>query len=1284
MNPEEKLERLVEEYCRENKSRVRSTDDYDRRVHADIDRALEKAKRAESAEQQMNMWRLIMKSKITKYAAAAVIVIGFLTAIIMFTGPETEPGGPVAGSGGGQGDGAFVSDSGQDSDDRLTAESGQIEKMYAAGDVDGLVAMLDKGHPKSKLVAARYLAQIGDERALPVLYALLASDANLGEDNVFSEAIAAIEARTEETVGEQTVEDTNTALVQATAAAAESNQAAEPKTADLLQRVPAESLFFVVVNNLDYALGTMDQFLTGLAPIPMAATMTIRMQVVGLLGDPALNGVDTAANFGLFGMGPDAPSAGEAAPDIFIGLLVPVPDFDKFVAGNANCSAPDSNGVCVVKTGGTADANKRSLATNVGGYLLVGLGDDYKRLVSVRKSMLSGPGIAGSLNPVQLQAATTEALWAHVDIQRASRVFKPLLTAKLESLRTLLEAAADSQRAPAASADIINMYFGMLDVITREVSFFSIGIGPKADLLRLTIDMGGVPGTYVAKMLAADTTTEENPLLCYAKDDGLLNLAVRMNTPFWEEMTLTGYDLIMFLSDEGVSEQTLTQMESLTNDLISSAAGPGVASFALDRTARPPFSIRYVVAVKDPVKWNAATKGVMELWNTSELPQLYGKLGLDARYEFQPAAETYDDVLIDVGRFTMDAVDANAAQAEIVKKIYGEGFDFRYAMVNGLWLCSFGGDCGGEIRELIDQVKAGGPGSAPAEITAAMNALGGVENSEFLGTLNLVRYMLMAISMMQAMQGRQDIAEALLGAEVPTASSVSFSGRVIHNTLALELALPKQHLLEVTSAIATVQQNIALVESRQQATGLEPNMVTDYNFVEELPAVDERRAIEGLATFAEIANGRYPSRLDLATAMKEAGQALGKTLGQALGKTLAYEPNADVNEPPYREDLMEMLADIEATCRFYGQLSSDVAYYGCKVTTESPHAVLLRWKTGEDQYRVILAELTARDVTAERLAELEALPLNLSSRAIAPTPVDGGTAGLLAELELKWVPPADAAMHRVYFGDRPDLLSLLAEVTAPSCIVPGGELESDTTYYWRVDEMAPDGSVTVGTTWSFTTGKLVGWWKFDDVAGTKAADSAGNGHTGNVQLVWSGEPTDSAWDGAGLDGGCINFDGNIQVAIPSAALATINNAVTVCVWVNGANDVQAAWGMPFHGKSADSDYLLYAHVPTGHGTVMFESGSYRAQRLTWEEAKPEDWKGRWNHYAFTLDADAAHIGVGSMQSFAIGCGRFKKGTVCFYKGKLDEVMIYNYALSESQVAAIYDSGIAQQASAEQK
>jgi hypothetical protein len=271
---------------------------------------------------------------------------------------------------------------------------------------------------------------------------------------------------------------------------------------------------------------------------------------------------------------------------------------------------------------------------------------------------------------------------------------------------------------------------------------------------------------------------------------------------------------------------------------------------------------------------------------------------------------------------------------------------------------------------------------------------------------------------------------------------------------------------------------------------------------------------------------------------------------------------------------------------------------------------------------------------------------------------------------------------------------------APSCIVPG-ELESDATYYWRVDETAPDGSVTVGTTWSFTTGKLVGWWKFDESAGAKAADSSGNGHTGDVQLFWSGEPTDSAWDGAGLDGGCINLDGNIQVAIPPAALGTINNAATVCVWVNGANDVQAAWGMPFHGKSAHNDYVLYAHVPTGHGTVMFETGSYRAQRLTWEECTDEDWKGRWNHYAFTLDADRgvariyhngsivaesgqAHIGVGSMQSFTIGCGRFKKGTVTGYRGKLDEVMIYNYALSESQVAAIYDSDMAQKASAEHK
>jgi hypothetical protein len=51
----------------------------------------------------------------------------------------------------------------------------------------------------------------------------------------------------------------------------------------------------------------------------------------------------------------------------------------------------------------------------------------------------------------------------------------------------------------------------------------------------------------------------------------------------------------------------------------------------------------------------------------------------------------------------------------------------------------------------------------------------------------------------------------------------------------------------------------------------------------------------------------------------------------------------------------------------------DPAYYGDKVSAESPKAVLFRWKIDDDTYRVVFGDLRTEDVSAEKLAELEAL-----------------------------------------------------------------------------------------------------------------------------------------------------------------------------------------------------------------------------------------------------------------------------------------------------------------------
>jgi hypothetical protein len=75
---------------------------------------------------------------------------------------------------------------------------------------------------------------------------------------------------------------------------------------------------------------------------------------------------------------------------------------------------------------------------------------------------------------------------------------------------------------------------------------------------------------------------------------------------------------------------------------------------------------------------------------------------------------------------------------------------------------------------------------------------------------------------------------------------------------------------------------------------------------------------------------------------------------------------------------------------------------------------------------------------------------------------------------LSWTPGASAAGHNVYFGtdwtDVNDATVPTAENLDVSSFDPG-RLDFGQTYYWRIDEVgaAPDGTISKGEVWSFTT-----------------------------------------------------------------------------------------------------------------------------------------------------------------------------------------------------------------------
>jgi hypothetical protein len=95
-------------------------------------------------------------------------------------------------------------------------------------------------------------------------------------------------------------------------------------------------------------------------------------------------------------------------------------------------------------------------------------------------------------------------------------------------------------------------------------------------------------------------------------------------------------------------------------------------------------------------------------------------------------------------------------------------------------------------------------------------------------------------------------------------------------------------------------------------------------------------------------------------------------------------------------------------------------------------------------------------------------------------PPDGGTATIDSLESLAWSSGALSAAHDIYFGtDQAAVRDATTEAAGiyrgrqthdvSTYVLPEAPLQWDTAYYWRIDEIGIDGTVSKGKVWSFTT-----------------------------------------------------------------------------------------------------------------------------------------------------------------------------------------------------------------------
>ncbi|MHC4737394.1 MAG: LamG-like jellyroll fold domain-containing protein, partial [Planctomycetota bacterium] len=307
-----------------------------------------------------------------------------------------------------------------------------------------------------------------------------------------------------------------------------------------------------------------------------------------------------------------------------------------------------------------------------------------------------------------------------------------------------------------------------------------------------------------------------------------------------------------------------------------------------------------------------------------------------------------------------------------------------------------------------------------------------------------------------------------------------------------------------------------------------------------------------------------------------------------------------------------------------------------------------------------------------------------------PNPANSAT-DVSTTTDLSWTAGAGATSHDVYFGTTSPGAS---QGNQTATTFDTGTMDNDTTYYWRIDEVNAGGTTT-GTVWSFTTeqqatpdANLVGWWRFEN----NANDSAGT----NDGTIYG------AVDANGKIGQALSFDEvNDYVTVPDFDYTNDSYEFSLNFWFKIADVAGSGCQYMYsHGNvTADNSLNVYfSEADEGAGGEELRTWIALGDSTDWYSASDPDFvDGQWHMYTITVSSvDGAKIYVDAnsiltdpnlkgasmnpASSIYIGArndldpNRYY-GNSSSDDGLLDDVRLYDRALSQSDVSNLYSGDI---------
>ena len=229
--------------------------------------------------------------------------------------------------------------------------------------------------------------------------------------------------------------------------------------------------------------------------------------------------------------------------------------------------------------------------------------------------------------------------------------------------------------------------------------------------------------------------------------------------------------------------------------------------------------------------------------------------------------------------------------------------------------------------------------------------------------------------------------------------------------------------------------------------------------------------------------------------------------------------------------------------------------------------------------------------------------------------------------------------------------------------------------------------------YDYNRGSPIGWWKFDECQGSTVFDASGLGNTGAISIGLSGSQTSlgtcqtgtsAAWtNGAtGKINSSLNFDGvDDYISIPNVSQLKFGlNNFSISTWIKGPP------------SQANFRYII---IKTGSSRYSIETfgnnwfwrldddQAHVAQTTVTKTILDNNWHmltlvvDRTNQKAYSYTDGVLSTTPNNISSL-IGDisppNNLFLGGTSYFNGQIDDVRIYNYALTAEQIKTVYNNG----------